>query len=288
MKFTKNLLFVCAVLLLLIAPSCNDDDSNSNADARVQLKLVDAPGDYLEVNIEIIDIRYNDSEGEDGWKSFGSPEDYPMHIDLTTLIAGNSFLLTDEEIPPGMLKQIRLVLSDQNTLVIEGETEGETITEDLDTPSSQQSGLKLKIDTELEPGFSYTFILDWDVNKSIVKAGNSGKYILKPTINVIAEVNSGTIEGHVIGDILDDDNPEPVPLQDVLVMVFLPEGTESIASTTTDAEGNFTLSGLAEIEGGYIIKIEENAFIHYQSEPIMVTVGAVTTLETIELIVPVG
>ena len=99
-----------------------------------------------------------------------------------------------------MLKQFRLVLSDNNTLLLENET----TPIHLDTPSAQQSGLKLKLDTALEPGFSYTFILDWDVHKSIVKAGNSGKYILKPVIRVNTEVNSGSISGKVIGEDLND------------------------------------------------------------------------------------
>ena len=39
--------------------------------------------------------------------------------------------------------------------------------------------------------------MDWDVQKSIVKAGNSGNYNLKPVIRVTAEANSGTISGRI-------------------------------------------------------------------------------------------
>ena len=51
----------------------------------------------------------------DGWKSFGSEDDYPINVNLTDLTAGNSLVLADEIIPSGMMQQIRLVLSDNNT-----------------------------------------------------------------------------------------------------------------------------------------------------------------------------
>ncbi len=175
MKFRKlkNLMVIgIAIISIVFVQSCSDNNENLEDTARVQLKLVDAPGDYLEVNIEIIDIQYNSSDDEEGWLSFTPESGYPINVDLTELIAGNSLLLTDQIMPTGLLKQVRLVLSNNNTLNVEGE-EGLI---PLSTPSAQQSGLKLKLDTELEAGFSYTFILDWNVQESIVKAGNSGIY----------------------------------------------------------------------------------------------------------------
>ena len=131
--------------------------------------------------------------------SLGDPEDYPINVDLTELVAGNDLLLTDEIIPAGNLEQIRLVLGEDNTVVVENDS-GEPETYPLNTPSAQQSGLKLKIEEELQAGFTYTFILDWDVNRSVIKAGNSGNYNLRPVINVIAEISSGSITGVVQGN----------------------------------------------------------------------------------------
>src|SRR5210317_2229798 len=119
MKILKPLMFICIMISVALFQSCNNDKDDSSA--RVQLRLVDAPGDYLEVNVEIIDIQYNLGDEEEGWMSFSPESGYPINVDLTQLIAGNSLLLTDELIPAGMLKQIRLVLSDNNTLKIEGE-----------------------------------------------------------------------------------------------------------------------------------------------------------------------
>ena len=66
-------------------------------------------------------------------------------------------------------------------------------------------------------------------------------------------------------------------------MAFLPEGTEAIASSTTDEFGNFMIQGLADVVGGYILKITTEGFNPYESAAVNVTVGAVTTVGTIEL-----
>lgn len=263
---------VIAVLVLLGLQACQN---NINDSARVQLKLVDAPGDYLEVNIEIIDIQFNSSDNEESWTSFSPESGYPINVDLTELIAGNSLLLADQIIPSGILKQIRLVLNDNNTLVIEGE-QGEPISMHLDTPSALQSGLKINLDENLEAGFSYTYILDWDVNKSIIEAGNSGNYILKPVIRANAEANSGYLKGNVVGEV----EAEVIPLGNVTVTVY--QEDTYIADSLTDENGNFVINGLSG--GDYIIKIEHDGYDNYESDtPVTVIVGEISDVGTIEL-----
>ncbi len=277
----KKIYFVAiaAMVGMLGFQSCNNDDDSNNT-ARVQLKLVDAPGDYLEVNVEIVDIQYNNSESEAGWTSFGKPEDYSINVDLTTLIAGNSFLLADQIIPSGMLKQIRLVLGDGNTLKIDGQADMMA----LNTPSAMQSGLKLNMNTTLEPGFSYTFILDWDVQKSVVMAGNSGMYNLKPVIRVNAEVNSGSIAGNLTGEVLIDGSSVFNPLENISIEVYTALGVY-VTESGTNAAGDFLIHGLAS--GDYKLKIVNlEAYDDYESDMISVTVGAVNTVEPIVLVIP--
>lgn len=285
MKLRIFFTIAVVVVLMFVVQSCSNEVTSSNIDgesARVQLILVDAPGDYLEVNVEIVDIQYNSSDDDEGWKSFSPESGYPINVDLTELIAGNNLVLSDEIIPSGMLKQIRLVLSDDNYLVIDGAPEPIH----LNTPSAQQSGLKLKLDTELESGFSYTFILDWDVDKSIVKAGNSGSYNLKPVINVNAEVNSGTLKGNVIGKLSVGD-ADAVALENVVVEVFSADNANiSLSTTQTDVNGDFMFQGLPS--GTYVLKIMHFGYQDYQSEMnqyILIEVGKVSVLtESIELL----
>jgi len=277
-------IFTIAVLVLsmIFVQSCNNDDANNTAS--VQLKLVDSPGDYLEVNVNIVDVQYNNSEDEGGWKSFESFEGEQL-VDLTDLVGGVNLVLSNEIIPAGTLKQIRLVLGDGNNLKIEGETEGEGETFPLETPSAQQSGLKLNLNEELEAGFSYTFILDWDVQKSIVKTG-SDKYILKPVIRVEAEAKTGSLEGIVTGDKTDDDVEGAVVLEGVSVKLFKAdalEGDEAYATTTTIANGYFIFEGLPTVD--YEVEIEQVGYISYESEDITVNLNEIASAGTIELVV---
>ncbi len=283
----KKIVLLIAIFMVAILgfQSCSNDNDNDNIidnTARVQLKLVDAPGDYEEVNIEIIDVLINSPENGGGWTSITPDGFTPIIVDLTELIGGAELLLADVIIPSGMLKEVRLVLGDNNTLVIEGKSDPVH----LDTPSAQQSGLKIKINTQLEPGYSYTFIFDWNVEKSIVKAGNSGKYLLKPVIRVNAEVNSGSIKGEVVGPAMEGDGINgPVPLKGAKVRAYTIDGVEE-AGTFSDGNGNFIIRGLDP--GEYKIKIEHINYINYESGTINVIVGEVSDAGTIELKVPVN
>ena len=275
----KNMMLVLLVVFnLTILQSCQEDKTEDTA--RVQLRLVDASGDYEEVNVEIIDIQYMSSENQD-WTSFNPENGYPIEVDLTTLIAGNDLLLSDEIIPAGIINQIRLILSENNTILLKNTTE----TIDLDTPSAQQSGLKLKLDKELEPGFSYTFILDWDVQKSIVRAGNSGKYILKPVIRVNTLVNSGSIKGVVSGKYLSEVSDDPKPLSGVIVAIYTSKN-EYVTETATDELGAFLIQGVPP--GDYKIMIDELKYQPYISELIEVEAGVIKDVGVITLQIPVN
>jgi hypothetical protein len=55
----------------------------------------------------------------------------------------------------------------------------------LKTPSAQESGYKIKFNEELKEGENYKVIIDFNVDKSIVK--NPNKYILKPVVQAHLE-----------------------------------------------------------------------------------------------------
>jgi hypothetical protein len=278
----RNLFLVAMIFATLSFVSCDNNDSNDVNTSSIQLKLVDAEGEYEKVLVNIIDVQYNRNDGDSGWISFEgftlpNTDDPLNRVDLTELVAGNTLVLTDEDIESGMLNQIRLILGEGNAIVLDGET-----TEiPLSTPSAMQSGLKLHLNTTLEPGFSYTFILDWDVQKSIVKAGASGNYNLKPVIRAIAEVNSGTI----LGRVADAEETETVlmPLDNATIYLFDETDTtflSSIATTYSNDDGLFILQGLPE--GNYLLKIEKSDYTPFSSTvPIEVTKGLETNVGTI-------
>ena len=74
-----------SLIMLLVATAvslgsigCSNDKDMTGDTARVQLKLIDSPGDYLEVNVEIVDIQY---QGEDeAWTSLTPVDGYPINV----------------------------------------------------------------------------------------------------------------------------------------------------------------------------------------------------------------
>ena len=234
--------------------------------ARFSIKLVDAPGDYDKVVVDVIDVKIkmnDDSDGEGGWESV--PTNAGQY-DLLELTGGESAILVDDyEVLAGELSQIRLVLGDENYVVKDDEEF------ELKTPSAQQSGLKLIVNQEVEGGYYYSFVLDFDVSKSVVDAGNSDNIILKPVINASLEAASGIIEGAI--------SPSDF-VTEVSVMV---DGETITSYATPENSGVFRIYGVPE--GTYDLTITPDPESIYAGQVISVDVvnGQVTNVGTIEL-----
>ncbi|MFO7720668.1 MAG: DUF4382 domain-containing protein [Gillisia sp.] len=222
-KITTMLMVAMAVTMFY---SCdNDSDSDAEGKARVKVSMTDAPGDYKNVFIDVQDVKVKadiSAEGE-GWVSLSGVQ--PGIYDLLELTGGVTQMLANSELEPGTLGQIRLILGSDNTLVLNDGTEVA-----LATPSAQQSGLKLQVNQELEAGKEYDYLLDFDVDQSIVKAGNSGNYILKPVIRLVNIEATGTIKGEV----------QPSLSQSV---VKAASANHTITAYTA-ADGKFSLNGV--------------------------------------------
>jgi hypothetical protein len=258
----KKLLKISFIALAAVfITSCSSSDDNNQQSSRIMVSMTDAPGDYEHVYIDVQDVlvKYSGSENEVSLGQINAGI-----YDLLELTGGVSVLLADEDIPSGHITQMRLVLGSQNSIVVDGETHM------LQTPSAQQSGLKLNINQTLEAGVLYEFMLDFDVAESIVVQGNGG-YLLKPVIRVSTLAESGSISGLVL----------PLGIQ---ALVTATNGVDTI-SAYTNADGNFVLHGVPE--GTYTVTIEPEVTAGLQVEVIdnvIVTTGNVTALGTITLL----
>lgn len=199
--------------------SCSDIEKN----ARLEVRLTDAPGDYQEVNIDVQDVQVHVSEGEqaNGWQSLEINKGVYNLLELTN---GLDTLLGTIEIPAGKISQIRLILGENNSVKIND------IETDLFTPSGQQSGLKINVNAVLTDGITYSILLDFDVARSIVRRGN-GTYGLKPVIRAIADPTSGAISGSV-------DIAEASPA------VYAIQEADTLGTTFANEQGNFLIRGI--------------------------------------------
>lgn len=95
-----------------------------------------------------------------------------LQNNITTLLA------TGTHIPAGDVSQVRLILGNNNTLMLRDST-----VVPLKIPSSEQSGVKINVHGRIPPNGPLVIVLDFDAGKSIVNEGN-GSYSIKPVISV--------------------------------------------------------------------------------------------------------
>jgi hypothetical protein len=138
-----------------------------------------------------------------------------------------------------------------NALVLSGTSDEIALT----TPSAQQSGFKLQAHFEVLSGQVADMVLDFDACRSIVKAGGSGNYNLKPVVAVIKRLTTA-IQGYVdpliaasvVVSTRDPDNnlraTAPDPTTGKFTLAYLPENTNY---TVVVAGQNLTTAAITNV-----------------------------------------
>jgi hypothetical protein len=242
-------------LVALLFSACSDENT-----ARVEVRLTDAPGDFEELNIDIQEVQINGGDGNSGWQSLDIEAGVYNILELTN---GLDTLLGSIELPAGKIEQIRLVLGNENSVVIDGESYP------ISTPSAQQSGLKLNLHATLVEGVTYRILLDFDAARSVVEQGNH-MYSLKPVIRAIEEATTGAIKGTV------------TPAESKPV-VYAIAGIDTVGTTFADTTtGVFLIKGLEA--GTYTVSLSPiTGFTTVNKTEVSVSVGSVTNLGTVEI-----
>lgn len=254
LKLLNGLAMLSVVALLI---SCDSFDKN----ARVEVWLTDAPGDYQEVNVEIegVEIHASENDNGKGWKALDVDKRIINLLDLTN---GKDTLLGSIDIPSGKISQIRLKLGDNNSVKMGNKVY------DLNIPSGSQSGLKLLVNERFVEGVTYKILLDFDVARSIVVTG-SHQYKLKPVIRTITEAQTGAIKGEV-------DPKESTPA------IYAINGTDTLGTTFSDSTGHFLLRGIPA--GTYEVHFVPNSdYAFTEKTGVNVQAGVVTDLETVTI-----
>lgn len=257
MKSLFNLI-LCVALVSLTLISC-ESENKSDGTSSISVRLVDAPGDYDKVFIDVVGVEVI-VNGETEVLNTKSGV-----YDLLTLTGGEFVELVTDEIPSGQLSQMRLILGSENTVVLDG---GQEV--GLKTPSAQQTGLKLNVNYDLQPGVSYEFIMDFNVDKSTVIMGMS-EYILKPVIQITTVAESGAISGIV----------SPAEISTLVTATNNADSTIEVSAYSNLDSGKFLLYGVPE--GTYTVVIEpeaESGFNAVTVENVVVEIGSTTTMKT--------
>lgn len=198
------ILSMAAALLAACGGGGGDSGGTSAASGTLRLALTDAPAcGYDQVNVTIERIRIHASstaqDGDAGWSEMVLTP--ARRIDLLTLTNGVLEELGSTSLPAGRYTQMRLVLGSNqgpggmaNSVVPSGGGE-----RPMETPSGTQTGLKMNVNIEVAANQLADFVIDFDACRSVVRAGQSGRHLLKPVLSVLPRVTtaSNAVEGFV-------------------------------------------------------------------------------------------
>ncbi|MDO8286121.1 MAG: DUF4382 domain-containing protein [Rhodoferax sp.] len=240
---TKKNLSIALLTLGLAACGGGGGDNSLNttttgSNGSLRLALTDAPScGYDAVNVTIKSLRVHKSasaaDSDAGWADMVLAP--ARRINLLNLTNGVLEEMGQIPLSTGKYTQLRLVLADNdnlnplaNSVLPTGGVEAA-----LKTPSGQQSGVKANIDIDIAANRMADFVVDFNACKSVVSAGNSGQYLLKPVVSVIPRYVSG-VSGFVAGS-----------LASASTSVSLQQGGVVIRATVPDTGGRFQLQPVA-------------------------------------------
>lgn len=246
-----HLFFLLPVLFLVF--SCGSD-SSSDPIGKLSLCLADAAsGDYKAVYVTVKQVQVRKSTDAEGvWRIAAYPN---KTYNLFDLVNGVVEQLGISTLSAGHYTQMRLVLGEEpdSTLNILGMShpyaqyviDGFNGFQELKVPSSLTSGVKLIHEFDIADGLTTDLILDFQVDKSIVKAGAGGNYLLKPVIRIVGTDSNGIVSG-----IVTDESLNPLP------------GSRVTAQTCDSGTGVAATHGstLADDDGGYSMYLDPGTY----------------------------
>lgn len=257
----------------------------------LSVALTDASGPYANVVVSITAVYAVPAEDAGEETGPGLPLvvafDTPQVVDVLTLGFIQQVLGT-ASVPAGDYEQIRLVLAPNpatgepvNYVTLSSDP---TTKLPLDTPSGQQSGLKIPGKFTVQPGELTAVALDFDPSRAIVSAGASGKYLLKPTgIRIVTMADRLSTYGSLSGTV------GPAEAWPTAMVSIMPAGTSvAVASGTVNPEDGSFRAFLPA--GSYAVRVDATGYTSYDSATVplfyTVTVGADTAVSAITLVAP--
>jgi hypothetical protein len=275
MKSSKLVFIVIACFSMFFFLACDGGGSSSGGTGTLSASLTDAAGPYQAVYVTVKELqvhRSGDENDEGGWLTL---EGFSKKtINLCSLRNGVFEDLGYAELKEGNYSQLRLILCDEgespegpvlvdennepvlNILGIQHPNANYVVFGDdtwnmLKVPSAINTGVKLVKGFTINAEETTEIILDFDAYRSVVQAGKSGKWLMKPTIKVLSD----TQENWILDGTVSDKSEGGSGIEGVLISVQYPDpaNPEEIVrtSTLTDENGDYVIYVAPPDASGY-------------------------------------
>lgn len=262
MSVKKLFLFLTLSLIALMTltlASCGGSGSGSSSagDGTLRLYMTDsATEDYRAIYVTIDRVDVHRADGN--WEVVATPQ---ATYNLLELVNGVTVVLGEDQLPSGNYTQMRLIIGDtpDDGLNIAGNTHdgkpnyllvGDNLdVESLKIPSGPQTGIKLVSGFTINANQTTELLLDFDAMRSVVKAGASGKYLLKPTIKVLDRSTETTVKGTITRTV----NTDPTPLAGAFVSAQAGDPLTIRAGTISDDD-------ISDEKPGYKLFLEPGSY----------------------------
>lgn len=280
----RNVLFqLIAISLMFIVACGSGGDGGSGSTGTMNLALTDAStSDYRAIYVTIRQVEVH-KDGGAGWDIVATPN---KTYNLLNLVNGVREQLALAILSSGHYTQMRLILADTpddslnilsrkhpygNYFVDNNDQDIE-----LKVPSGFQTGIKIVKGFDINANETTEIILDFDAARSVVRAGSSGKWLLKPTIKMLETKDYCIISGNAgAAGVL-------VSAQTYHSSAGAVEDEVQIeAATVSDAEGNYKLF---VAPGSYTLVGYKDGYAPFFKNTKVVTAAGSTYTENISLI----
>lgn len=248
----------------------------------MRVSITDAPAcgfDHVYVTVEKVRVHASSTAAatDAGWNDITLAT--PQRIDLLALSNGALTTLGQTQLPAGTYQQLRLVLSANtaanplaNAVVPTGGAE-----QAVDTPSGAQSGIKLNADMTIAADKVADFAIDFDACKSFVRAGNSGKVIMKPVLALIPMLSDAGMR--IVGFV-------DAGLANGGATVSVQSAGVPVRATPTDATGKFVLYPVPAGSYDLVVTASGRANAVVTGVPVVTTAYTYVGSDTVRLTPP--
>jgi hypothetical protein len=231
-KINEIKLVKLKLILLLSGVLCGSmactEGMEGSGKALVNIRLIDAPGDFDEAWIEIlgVEIIQGRNRGGEGGGALVEYQPTNKQVDISKLVGEGVLLIGRAEVPAGNISQLKLTLGEDHFLMKDGERSR------LSLKNAEDTEVEINVNYTVEASFSYDVYLDFDLERSIMGTSEPHAFLLSPVVRSFVRSETSEMGGRI----------RPIDARPVL---FAIQGKDTV-TTMTDAQGSYLFRGLGE------------------------------------------